>query len=425
MDEDIKKLIKNELESGSTRDHLISNLIFAGFDFRDINRVLNKMEKDRELPDGWNDGQKRDIRHPMFMRVKKIQEKLPENVESKTGFGYVKKEIGKFKILIISLAIIILLAILGAGYWYFSYYMSPEKVVVRAVEKIGSFRAFEFISKQTSKINNQIEPISIWDKKISQSSKIVLDTQGVIDLKNADNFKWSLVHSIKNEKGESIWDGQIIKAQNQNLWFYKINKLGDFGNEATTTYAFANLAVGQWISVEPQDSQDNLKEIMPTYLLSGIDSLSRTNAKWAIKALETFAEQKTFDHIIKMSPEIINKIEYDKYSFDTNIDQITKYKEFIQSTGGMDLFPFDNQYLYNSHWTILINKQTELIYKIEINPTINDSNKSILFNPQKIELYIWNINAVNDFNNPSQALKFSKLREIFEEEQNSLKTTKK
>ena len=425
MDEDIKKLIKNELESGSTRDHLISNLIFAGFDFRDINRILNKMEKDGELPDGWNDSQKRDIRHPMLMRAKKIQTEFSQEPEEETGLGYIKKEIGRFKFFLISLFIVILLVILGVGYWYFSYYLSPEKVVVRAVEKIGSFRSFEFFSKETAEINNQTQSNFIWDKKMSQFQEIVLDTQGIINLKDGDNFKWSLIHSLKNEKGELIWDGQIIKSQDQNIWFYKINKLGDFGDEATTTYAFANKSVGQWISVEPQDSQDNLKEIMPTYLLSSIDSLSRTNVQWAIKALETFASQKNFDNIVKMSPEIINKIEYDKYSFDTNLDQITKYKEFIQSTGGMDLFPFDNQYLYNSHWTILIDKQTKLIYKIEISPIKSDLAKSELLSPQKIELYIWNLNAVNDFSHPSQALGFSKFREIFEEEQNNLEATKK
>lgn len=395
--QDLIELIKKSIEQGADRERLVSDLIFAGFNYQEIQGALNQMSSSGQLPPNFFSGTSRRIQKiPKGQHVESIAEAAgPQEPEAD-----VKGIIGKYKkVFFITLSALVVV-VGGAMLGFYLYSTSPTIVVGRALSNLSQAKTFAYYFRANAVIDiNSGDPLI--DSNFSNQGTV--ESQGVVDL-SGGSAKFSSQFDVRNgvdSTSTPVWNAGIISTEPSNL-YVKVDSV------ATTTAALRPL-LGQlvlgWFKVDAPTQ--NLNGIIPERLISEIPLYQNLIPQSASGILRSLPVPGLISQIISIGSENINNSTYGHYRIYFNQDAFAQIAGQFYSAVGKSGGELSK--LAGVPWDIWISKTESNIYRINI--SLGQPISGYTFGYKNIDVYLSGFNAVSPVTAPPQ---FSLLSHILQ-----------
>ena len=405
---EVTDLIIKEIEHGSTREQVVSNLIFAGFSYQEIQGALNEMAQKGELSQDFLMSDKRIRREgAQGPKVKKIEE---ETYQEEQGVS-VKELISRYKKIFFTV-LISLIIVFGGGLMGFYFYSTSTSVVMgRVLSNLSEVYSGSFYVNANIDVNkdNAKGDQIITDLFPEQAT---LESKGFFEFKTGPTIKYSLELSAKNgyDAGASVlpfWDIGVISSDVPSLYF-KLNNL------ATTTSQNQTLVtqlLPAWVLVDTANSQP-LNVVAPQKILSLINDYRQILSSDLTGISGLISDPTLIKSAVNLGSQNIGNSSYYHYQIYFDFDKAGVIVSKLYSSAGINSGWLSD--LIKDPWEIWIDKNTLLPYQIVIK---NDSpDSSMLFDPRSVTLVLDGLNAPYAINAPAQ---FSSLAHVLQIIQNS------
>jgi len=403
--QELIELIKKSVEQGVSRERLVSDLIFAGFNYREIQGTLNKMAANGQLSQSFLSSiSRKGQRTLQTQRVQKIGEATAEGAEIEmTAKDIVKKYKKRFLIFIVVIAVIFG----GTAAALYLYGTSSSVVVKRALTNLSSVSSLAYYLK-----SNVVVDRSGNDPLLETvfEDNITVESSGMVDFSGNGTIKFSTEITAKNgfnSASSSVWDAGFISTASAD-WFIKINYIATTTQENKALYD--QLALG-WVKMDvPLES---LNGLVPQKLISKISNYKGLISSQISQIVKLASDPAIIAGIISLGSENIGGSNYYHYQVmfqkDKIANVISQFYSTLGENGGSLVDLVDNP------WDIWISKKTSALYRIKINPSNQISGHT--FNPQSIDLYLSGFNENYSISDPSQANSLAHILEITKTQQ--------
>jgi|GEM_PF-4394946 len=149
--EDIEKEVLENIEQGASHDDLISNLIFAGYTYKDITSVINELVSKGKVSESFAKRQHyhRDVDAP-YTRIEDALPPEPVKVSSLSRFWIKYHK----TIVIIAISVMAVIVVAVAGLWWYGNRASV--VLSRTLASVSRASSFEYTA--VARVNAQNTP---------------------------------------------------------------------------------------------------------------------------------------------------------------------------------------------------------------------------------------------------------------------------
>ncbi|MFA6136016.1 MAG: hypothetical protein WC705_01520 [Candidatus Paceibacterota bacterium] len=332
-------LIRKQIESGSRKEDIISNLIFAGYKYQEIEGAFGEMEEKGEIPlNFWSHNNEIKTRASIlksdYESVSGAVNAEPEPLTGVKSFSY---SISKHKFLY-SLFLFIFIALIGGFLgWYFLNFSSPYKILEKSINASAFVDSFKYMVDATT-------------------SDASFNSNGVINVQDSSEIKKSFSLIKKDLYSEETVLSISVIHRGENI-FIKSEKL-----------------TSQWIKISPQSDTSKISFIPKEFMdyLTNYNKLSLSFAPFKIsptffKSFEKINDGGTDFYHIRFVP---NK-DLGAYLFSV-FDIIFNTKGWVN---------IEN--LSSGTWDVYINRTDLLAYKVvlsgvdeSIDVSLSEFNKS-------------------------------------------------
>jgi hypothetical protein len=401
--QEIVDLIKKSIEQGVGREQLVSDLIFAGFAYREIQGAINEMARQGQLPAAFFEGTSRRMQRVyQGPKVKKIGELAQESREAEATAGEIARTYRKR--IIIFVAVLIAAFALVSGGLYF-YGTLPSVVVKRALSNLSDTQSFGYYLKANVAVDKSGMPDFVTDKLFGEEDTI--ESRGIVDY-SVDYLEFSSEISAGNgfdSTQEPFWGiGLIFTAPSD--WFFKLNSISSTASQDAKLAE--QLSLG-WVKVD--SPPESLSGLMPQKILSQLSVYRNLNSSQVGQLVKIASDPALISSIVSAGTETIGGSNYYRYriSFDKNkAGQITgQFYGMLGKTGGPLLSVFDNP------WDVWITKNNPIIYRIKY--SFGTDISGYTFNLRDFDLYLSGFDQNPPVSEPAQYNLLSHVLEIIKE----------
>jgi len=398
--QEIIEIIKKSVGQGVSREQLVSDLIFAGFNYREIQGALNEMAANGQLSQSFLSSiSRRGQRTPQAPKIQKIGEAAAEGVEVEISAKDIIKKYKKRFLIFIALIVVIFGGTAAALYLYGT---SSSVVVKRVLANLSSVSSLAYYLK-----SNVVVDRSGNDPLLEAvfEDNVTMESSGTIDFSGNDAIKFSTEITAKNgfdSTSSSVWDTGFISTAPAD-WFIKINYIATTTQENKTLYD--QLSLG-WTKVDAPP--ESLSGLVPQKLISKIANYRGLISPQISQIVKLASDPAIIAGITSLSSENIGGSNYYHYQITFQKDKISNVISQFYSTLGENSGPLVS--LVDNPWDIWISKKTSVLYRIKINALNQISGHT--FNPQGIDLYLSGFNENYSISNPPQANSLVHILEI-------------
>lgn len=243
MDSQLKTYVETQKKAGTPDDQIRSTLLETGWDEASINEAMSNTSQETSEPTS----------------------KIPVEAAKASSPGLTPKIKSSTKLLPV-LIVIIIGAIIGGGVWaYFKYFpkVTPEEVLVQALEKTNSATSYEFNSKITADLTLPKEELAMAKAALPiTSSKFDIIMSGSAH-KTDKQIDADISLSLQNE------DTKIFEVQ-ERIKDYKVYyKLNNLNIPLAALFVDLDLLKENWINISSNDllSEDEVSSLSDEELL--------------------------------------------------------------------------------------------------------------------------------------------------------------
>lgn len=388
---EITDIIKNSVQQGVGREQLVSDLIFAGFNYQEIQGAINEMVSNEQLPESFLSGSsKKSQRIYQGPKVHKISELAQESqIEESTTKDIVKKYKKRF---IIFVAILVAVFVIVAGGLYF-YGTLPSVVVGRAMGNLSKTESFSYYFKTNVSVDKNSQESVINNLFGNQDT---IESQGFVDFSGSyPEISSDISAKIgfdANSSSTPFWDIGFISL-NSSDWFLKLNSI------STTTPKDSQLAQQlslSWVKVD--SSANSISDFIPGEIISHINEYRGINASQLAQLFKITSDYSSIDSIVSAGTEQIGGNNYYHYKIAFNKEKIGQIiGQFYDILGQSDkplLSAFQNPI------DVWISKNNSVIYRISY--SFSPEISGYTFNPKDFDLYLSGFNQNYQISEPTQ-----------------------
>jgi hypothetical protein len=389
--QEIVDIIKRSVEQGVGREQLVSDLIFAGFNYQEIQGAINEMASKGQLPESFSSGfSRRTQRVYQGQKVNKISELAQESqIEESATKEIVKKYKKRFIVFILTL-LAVFVAFAGGLYFYGTL---PSVVFSRALNNLSETKSFSYYFQTNVSVDKNYQ-----DPVVNNlfSGQDTIKSQGLVDFSG----NYPIISSEISAKigfdadinAIPFWDFSFISL-NPSEWFSKLNLI------ATTTPQDSQLAqqlsLG-WVKMDV--SAENISDLIPQKILSQITTYRGLIMSQLTQLFRTISDSSAISGIISLGTEQIDGNNYYHYKINFNKDKIQQIvSQFYDVIGQSDkplLAAFQNPI------DIWVLKGNSVIYRIKYSFSPEISGHT--FNPKDFDLYLSEFNQNYQILAPAQ-----------------------
>lgn len=402
-------LINKEIEQGSSREQVVSNLIFAGFSYQEIQSALNQMAQKGELPRDFLISERR--ARQVGAQVQKLK-KLEETTAPAEEGPSVKEILGQYKKKLIY-ALIGAIVLIGGGFTIFYFYNTSTSVVIkRTLSNLSSISSGAFYITANVDVNKDAAANDSFVGQIFPE-KITLESKGVFDISSLP-LEYSLEISAKNgydadASAQPFWDVGAVSPDGSALYF----KLNDVATTTDQNQVLVSQLLPVWVLVDTTSSEP-LFAVAPQKVLSRFKSYQHISSLDFKSVLKLLSDPLTISGIADLGSQNIGNSSYYHYKITLDPQRASEIASAFYSAAGIS----DGGWLpdlINDPWEVWIDKNTLLPYQISIkNET---ANSSLLFDPRNIILTMGGFNSQYNIMPPAQSSTLSHLLQIIQNNQ--------
>lgn len=297
----IEVLIKKLASQGKNRNDVVRELTHAGYNAEDIERSLNSMHAQKEVPESfWDKGAtyaQDEILQPATLHARQVLKKI------------------------ILWAGVILVCIVGGYFAWVWYDHQPAHVMERMYEKISQAHSFAF-------------SISV---KEEESSRI--DIQGVAVLKNQVGISAQITGPILEKQNTTL---SILQKKDERLLFKIENHpiLGSYGWISSSHDVFFNEAERFGIKqvIQYLDILKNFNQERADKLVYALERVALSSAQKNKRGIVVGAEQVYKRHVVQLASGLGDRVFMDRITnAEWIIQEVKRGKEFTLVINGGDM----------------------------------------------------------------------------------------
>lgn len=380
MDEKLLDSIKKEIKEGNSTDDIISDLIFAGWDYRDIEGAFGELHKRKEIKDeDFESFRPKKEQVISKKETKRIEESFDLEPEPKTEFGQIVEKIEYNKKNIIWSLGIVVFVLVGMFLWYQFSYKSPENIVRRSFVNLAKSQNIKFNTLIEAKPNQVVSNSDPFLSNVFLAENLKINYFGVLAKENSflkSSFGFSVGRS--GLQNNAFWEANIINTGSDNL-FLKLSfletKISDWQNKYESL-------VGRWIKVEDKSDFSKVYFLGPEIFFQ--KSFVLKSESNDIESIRDFLGREDFFSSIEELPS--KKIDGEKfYHYKFSINSVYE-KDFLalldpifSRTGLLDIYQ-----AVGSEWDVLISRGY-FPYKTTLNSL---SGGKAFFNASRFEIIL-------------------------------------
>jgi len=406
---EIKDLIAKEIDQGFSREQIVSDLIFAGFSYQEIQGAFNEMAQEGKLPSDFivsgRTTAKRTFHLPKINRIDQVIEAQEEEEEKINPIDLFLSRHKKTLIIIL-----ISLVILGVGGWFGFYFYSTSTSVVMSKTltnfsklKSGSFYLSANVDFNKANDNNQAI-FKLFPEKLT------LESKGFFDAQKGTTLSYSVQMSVKegydaSDLAKSLWGIGAISTID-NSFYFKLNEL------ATTTLddkILADQLLSNWVLVDVLDKKPLLK-FVPFQILSLLEKYQKFLSSDLTEVLSLINDYELIKSVNNLGSQKIGNASYYHYQVYLNEQKaqniVLRLYSFIGTDSGW------LSLLIKNPLEIWINKKTLLPYQIVIKNEFADD--LLTLNPQKVTVVLSNLGKSYNISAPAQFLSLERVLQIIQ-----------
>jgi hypothetical protein len=397
--QDLIELIKNSIEQGTDRERLVSDLIFAGFSYQEIQGALNQMASAGQLPTGFFSGvSKRMQRTPQGQHIETIVEATKNGEVEQETVGEIIKKYKKRFFIIVGLVIVIFG---GISFGLYLYGTNSSVIVGKALANFSQARTFGYYLK--SNVDVAATPGDNFYNNLS-GTKATLESRGIIDLSGSDYAKFSsqiLLHDGYDSTSTPVWDLSLISLDPSDTYL----KLNSITTSTLETKALNNQLELGWVKID--DSLDNLKGTLPERMITQLPYYQRLMTSALVAEILKSQDKTLIKEIKSLGVDTIRQADYYHFQITFMTDGLQGI--FSQFHGSLGINGGELNVLAQVPWDVWISKSDPNIFRIKISPP--SASEGAAFEPKDIDVYLSGFNSIISVIAPQQ---FGSLKHILE-----------
>lgn len=401
-------LINKEIEQGSSREQVVSNLIFAGFSYQDIQGALNQMARNGELPKDFLDSSRQTRQTgAQIQKIKKLEESTAQISEEPS----IKEMVGRYKKIFIYVSIGLIVLIGGLFTIFYLYNTSTSVILKKSLINLSSVTSGSFYMAANVDVNKDVSPNDLLIKDMFPE-KITLESKGIFDISYLV-AKYSLEISANDgynadSSSQPFWDVGAVSPDGSAFYF----KLNDIATSSIQNQTFVSQLLPTWVFVDITSSEP-LFTVAPQKVLSRLESYRGAASSDFKSALSLLSDPLIISSVADLGSQNIGDSSYYHYKITLEPQRANEIISAFYSAAGIS----DGGWLkdlINNPWEIWINKSSLLPYRVLITNKTEDSSQ--MFDPRDVLLIISGFNAKYSIDAPAQ---FSPLSHILQIIQNN------
>ncbi len=398
---EIVDIIKNSVAQGVGREQLISDLIFAGFTYQEIEGAINEMVLHQEIPESFlRDYSKKGQQIYKGPKINKIDDISQEFKEQESSAREILSTYKKRFIIFVASAVGAFL-IVSVGLYF--YETIPSVVVKKAMGNLLAAKSFSYYFQAdvlADKNSNDSQIFNLFSDKNTITSQGVVDVSGDYPKISSQIFAQDGFNA--DSSSTPFWDVSFLSLNPQS-WFFKINSI------ATTSPQDAQLAsqlaLG-WAQVD--SSPDTLVDFIPNGIFSEINDLRNFPQNQLSQLFNLILNYSNVKTIISKGTDTINGSNYYHYLITLNQDGIGQATKYFYDNVGQSSGPLAS--VFSNAIDIWISKSDRTIYKISYSFSPEISGYAL--NPKNFSLYLFGFNQNYQISSPAQYNSLNKLIQL-------------
>jgi hypothetical protein len=410
---EIMDLISKEIDQGLNKEQIVSDLIFAGFSYQDIQGAFNQMEQEGKLPEDFlisgRSVRKQTIKGPAIKKIEELTSEYQVEEENR------KEVVSKYKTIALKV-LLILVVISGVFFAGFYFYSTSSSVVIKkTLANVSKVRSAAFYVSanvdinKSSKNNNDEILKELPDRLIIESRGLVNTYSPVVDysleiaLKNADI-------ATSSQLLNPFWGIGAISTKDSNFYLKLNNLETSKKNETLSSKLLEN-----WVVFDISDN-NLLSGIVPKEILKTLLLYQRISSPAAARVFSLISDSLLVEKITSLGSQKIDGVPFYHYQIVFNKNKASYVVSEFYSLIGKDIGSGWIEELVKNPWEVWIDKKTLLPYQIiirNVNP-----NSNFVFNPREVTIILSGFNASYQISHPAQ---FFSLKQIIQLIQDSKK----
>ncbi len=398
---EIIDIIKNSVAQGVGREQLISDLIFAGFTYQEIEGAINEMVSRQEIPESFLRNYSRKgqqiYKGPKINKIGDISQEFKEQEASAREILNIYKK--RFIIFVLSAIGVFLIISIGL----YVYGTIPSVVVEKAMGNLLNAKSFSYylqVDASADKSLNDSQVFNLFSDKNTITSQGVVDVSGSYPKISSQIFAQNGFDA--DSSSTSFWDVSFLSIDPQS-WFFKINSI------ATTSPQSAQLAnqlaLG-WVQVD--SSSDVINNFIPNGIFSEINDIKNLSENQLSQLFGLMLNYSNIQSIVSKGTDTIDGSNYYHYSIALNQDGINQALKYFYDSVGQSDAPLVSA--FQNAIDIWISKSSRTIYKISY--SFSPAISGYALNPQSFNLYLFGFNQNYQISSPAQYNSLNKLIQL-------------
>lgn len=379
--------IKQQLQQGTSKEAISSNLLTQGWQVSDIEQAFNLTT----LPN-----QSNPIGSTTSQPFSTFSQQQPR---------------GSNKTLLVVFSAIGVLMIGGVAFGYFYYLQSPEQIIQKMIIKLSETKSLEYSGEMKAEVDtgnlpgvgNPLQPTQATQNK--QASNFSINFNGVSDIKDLKNPLSSFSFKINTDavpQGQFAFGMEIRSVAK--IVYIKLSHVPNLG--------FLDLSTvkDQWIKI---DTEALKKQFMLEKLEKQpkeVQKKQKLSPEQVEKLKTAFQQAKILKITEKLASEKIEGVNTHHFKFTIDKEEIIKLfaamSQILQekTLTEKELADFDKNFeaIELSEGEIWIGKNDLLPYKISLSSTIKETDKSKTSGKASFTLLLKNFNKPVQIEIPTQ-----------------------
>lgn len=397
---ELEDLILKSVDGETSQDKLVSDLIFAGFTYSEIQGALNELLAEEKIPVDFMN--RKGLRQAVFRPAQagKLSDVGADALMEEENIKHTASRFKKIFIFVV-VGILVILAIMAVVMYL--YQNNPATVIKKTLLNISNATSFGFSVSMQASVNKEIINQDPFFGFLADNP-IILESKGLVEHRY-DGLSVSLENSIylNEDTSTSFWDISAINIPQKPLHF-RINSIA-----TSTNPGFVDELMGQWVVM---DSASTLitDSIIPRSFISALDRYNKIDSKKLTEFMKMTSDNTLITSINELPDESVNGIKLRHYQLSFNQDKIGKLINSFYSISNESNGWFSGAFI--NPWEVWIIKDTNNLYRVRME---FDGGKSIII-PTTLDGYFSGFNENYSISIPSQSGSLERIYEITNEE---------